>query len=631
MSAEKKNGTNAQPTTKPVRRYAPAETARRHGPGPGRGPGGPHGGMMPHGKPKNAKGTLKRLSKYLAARWGLLALVLLFSLISTVISIVGTRINGSVLDDYVSTGDLSGLAVICLILAGIYLVAVACSYFQNVVMVHLANRTVAGIRKDLFSEATRLPLKFFDSHSSGDLMSRMTNDIDTIGMTLSQSVAQLFGGVMMLVGVLIAMLVLSPMLTLIGMITVPIMFLLTRGVAKISRKYFKLQAQDLGDLNGYIEESISGQKTIKIFSHEAAAEKEFSEYNRRLRHSGTIAQSVSGCMGPFMNLINNLSYLIVAVAGGYMIVGNAGVTVGMMFSFIGYMKNFSRPLSEIANLFNTFQSALAGAERVFEIMDEGKETDAPGAAEAETFHGGVRFEDVTFSYEPGKPVLQHANIDVHSGQQIAIVGPTGAGKTTIISLLTRFYEVDSGRILIDGKPIDSITRRSLRRNVGMVLQDTYLFSETVRDNIRYSRPDATDDEVEQAARLANAHGFIRHMPQGYDTVLQDNGSNLSQGQRQLLAIARAILADPAILILDEATSSIDTRTELKIQQAMLTLMQGRTSFIIAHRLSTIRGADCILVINHGEIVERGTHDELLQAGGFYANLYNSQFKTGLAL
>ena len=332
-----------------------------------------------------------------------------------------------------------------------------------------------------------------------------------------------------------------------------------------------------------------------------------------------------------MNLINNLSYLIVAVAGGYMIVGNAGVTVGMMFSFIGYMKNFSRPLSEIANLFNTFQSALAGAERVFEIMDEGKETDAPGAAEAETFHGGVRFEDVTFSYEPGKPVLQHANIDVHSGQQIAIVGPTGAGKTTIISLLTRFYEVDSGRILIDGKPIDSITRRSLRRNVGMVLQDTYLFSETVRDNIRYSRPDATDDEVEQAARLANAHGFIRHMPQGYDTVLQDNGSNLSQGQRQLLAIARAILADPAILILDEATSSIDTRTELKIQQAMLTLMQGRTSFIIAHRLSTIRGADCILVINHGEIVERGTHDELLQAGGFYANLYNSQFKTGLAL
>ena len=334
-----------------------------------------------------------------------------------------------------------------------------------------------------------------------------------------------------------------------------------------------------------------------------------------------------------MNMINNITYLIVAVAGGYLVINSVtgAITVGVVFSFLLYMKNFARPISEIANLFNTIQSALAGAERVFQVMDEEPEQDAPEAKDVTDIEGNIEIQDVTFSYIPGKPVLKHATITAKKGEQVAIVGPTGAGKTTIISLLTRFYDKDSGQILIDGKPIESITRNSLRRTVGMVLQDTYLFSESVRENIRYGRLDATDEEVERAARMANAHSFIIHLPQGYDTVLADNAGNISQGQRQLIAIARAILADPCLLILDEATSSIDTRTELKIQDAMLKLMEGRTSFIIAHRLSTIRNADKILVINAGEVVEQGTHDELLAKNGFYANLYNIQFKTGMAI
>ena len=338
-------------------------------------------------------------------------------------------------------------------------------------------------------------------------------------------------------------------------------------------------------------------------------------------------------MGPFMNMINNITYLIVAVAGGYLVINSVtgAITVGVVFSFLLYMKNFARPISEIANLFNTIQSALAGAERVFQVMDEEPEQDAPEAKDVTDIEGNIEIQDVTFSYIPGKPVLKHATITVKKGEQVAIVGPTGAGKTTIISLLTRFYDKDSGQILIDGKPIESITRNSLRRTVGMVLQDTYLFSESVRENIRYGRLDATDEEVERAARMANAHSFIIHLPQVYYTVLADNAGNISQGQRQLIAIARAILADPCLLILDEATSSIDTRTELKIQDAMLKLMEGRTSFIIAHRLSTIRNADKILVINAGEVVEQGTHDELLAKNGFYANLYNIQFKTGMAI
>jgi ATP-binding cassette subfamily B protein len=409
------------------------------------------------------------------------------------------------------------------------------------------------------------------------------------------------------------------------------MVLYTRLITKITRKLFRRQSAELGALNGYVEEIVSGGKVVQLFSREEKAREEFRTLNQRLRKSGSWAQGVSGLMGPMMNFINNLSYLAVAAAGGWMVV-QGRASVGVVFAFLQYKRQFSNPINQIANLFNTIQSALAAAERIFEVMDQQPEQDEPSAAEIEAVGGDIVFEDVTFSYIPGTPVLKNAHISAKSGEQVAIVGPTGAGKTTIISLLTRFYDIDSGRLLIDGVDVQKIRRDSLRKKVGMVLQDTYLFSETVRDNIRYGAHNAADAEVVEAAKLANAHQFIIHLPHGYDTVLADNGGNLSQGQRQLLAIARVILSDPQVLILDEATSSVDTRTEIHIQEALLTLMKGRTSFIIAHRLSTIKNADKILVINNGEIVESGSHAELLGIeGGFYRHLYNVQYTTGMAL
>ena len=582
---------------------------------------------------KDAKGTMKRLLKYVSEQLPRVILISVLCAITALISILTNRIAGVAIDDYIAVGDMAGLAKLCLGLLAIYLVNIVCSYLQNTNMIVVAQKTSFKLRKDLFAALSRLPLKYFDSHSSGDIMSRLTNDVDNISNTLSQSVTQLFSGIINIIGTLAEMLLLSPLLTLISLIAIPVMLLITRAIAKISRRFYREQQKNLGELNGYIEEMVSGQKVIKLFSREEANKADFSGINNRLRLSGTKAEIIAGVMGPFMNMINNITYLIVAVAGGYLVINSVtgAITVGVVFSFLLYMKNFARPISEIANLFNTIQSALAGAERVFQVMDEEPEQDAPEAKDVTDIEGNIEIQDVTFSYIPGKPVLKHATITAKKGEQVAIVGPTGAGKTTIISLLTRFYDKDSGQILIDGKPIESITRNSLRRTVGMVLQDTYLFSESVRENIRYGRLDATDEEVERAARMANAHSFIIHLPQGYDTVLADNAGNISQGQRQLIAIARAILADPCLLILDEATSSIDTRTELKIQDAMLKLMEGRTSFIIAHRLSTIRNADKILVINAGEVVEQGTHDELLAKNGFYANLYNIQFKTGMAI
>ena len=600
--------------------------------GPGRpGPGGPRGAMPV--KAKDAKGTMKRLLKYMSEQLGRIILISILCAITAVISILTNRFAGVAIDDYIAVGDMAGLGKLCLLLIGIFVVNVVCNYLQNTKMIMVSQQTSFKLRKDLFDALSRLPLKYFDSHSSGDIMSRLTNDVDNISNTLSQSITQLFSGIINVVGTLVAMLMLSPVLTLISLITIPVMLVVTRMIARVSRKFYREQQKNLGDLNGYIEESVSGQKVIKLFSREEINQHDFAQINERLRSSGTKAEIIAGVMGPFMNMINNVTYLVVAVAGGYLVINSVSgaLTVGVVFSFLLYMKNFARPLSEIANLFNTIQSALAGAERVFQVMDEAPEQDAADARDVEDIEGNIEIDDVTFSYVPGKPVLKHATITAKKGEQVAIVGPTGAGKTTIISLLTRFYDKDSGEILIDGKPIESITRNSLRRTIGMVLQDTYLFSESVRENIRYGRLDATDEEVERAARMANAHSFIIHLPQGYDTVLADNAGNISQGQRQLIAIARAILADPCLLILDEATSSIDTRTELKIQDAMLKLMEGRTSFIIAHRLSTIRNADKILVINAGEVVEQGTHDELLAQNGFYANLYNIQFKTGMAI
>ena len=579
-------------------------------------------------KIKDIKGTIKRLLGYLIEKKFNIFIVFILCFVTTLISILGTRLNGYTIDKFIETGDMKGLAFICIILVLMYLVNIFSTYYQNIVIVKISQRVSAKIRKELFTALQKLPLKYFDNNSSGDLMSRLTNDVDNINTTLSQSVTQLFSGIINVVGMLIAMLLLSPILTLIGMITVPLTFIATKTLAKKTQSFFVKQQRELGNLNGYIEEMVSGQKVVLLFSEEEKVKEEFLEINERLTKSAIIAQGVSSFMGPINNFINNISYLIISVVGGYLILKGSGITVGIVFSFLLYMRNFTRPINEIMNLFNTIQGALAGAERVFEVIDEEKEKDKDNAVNIDNIEGHVELRGVTFSYSNGKEILKNVSLEAKKGEVIAIVGPTGAGKTTIVNLLTKFYDIDSGEILIDGKNIDEITRESLRKTVAMVLQDTYLFSETVSENIRYGRLDASDEEVIEAAKMADAHHFIKQLPQGYDTVLSDNGSNLSQGQRQLLAIARAILSNASILILDEATSSIDTRTEVLIQNAMLKLMEGKTTFVIAHRLSTIRNADKILALKDGEIIESGTHDELLAKEGFYANLYNSQFKNG---
>lgn len=579
-------------------------------------------------KIKDFKGTVKRLVGYLIEKKTSILIVFILCFVTTLISIFGTRLNGYTIDNFIETGDMKGLAFICTILVLMYLVNIFSTYYQNIVMLKIAQRVSARIRKDLFINLQKLPLRYFDNNSSGDLMSRLTNDVDNINTTLSQSVTQLFSGIINVVGMFIAMVILSPLLTLIGMITVPLTFITTKILAKKTQKFFVKQQQELGNLNGYIEEMVSGQKVVLLFSEEEKVKGEFSEINERLTKSAIIAQGVSSFMGPINNFINNISYLIISVVGGYLILKGSAITVGVVFSFLLYMRNFTRPINEIMNLFNTIQSALAGAERVFEVIDEEKEKDKEGAKSITNIDGHVELKNVTFSYEKGKEILKNVSIEAKKGEVIAIVGPTGAGKTTIVNLLTKFYKIDSGEILIDGKNIDDITRESLRKSVAMVLQDTYLFSESVSENIRYGRLEATEEEIIEAAKIADAHHFIKQLPEGYNTILADNGCNLSQGQRQLLAIARAILSKASILILDEATSSIDTRTEVLIQNAMLKLMQGKTTFVIAHRLSTIRNADKILALKDGEIIESGTHDELLEKNGFYASLYNSQFKNG---
>lgn len=580
-------------------------------------------------KIKDFKGTVKRLVGYLIEKKASILIVFTLCFVTTLISIFGTRLNGYTIDNFIETGDMNGLAFICTILVLMYLVNIFSTYYQNIVMLKIAQRVSARIRKDLFINLQKLPLWYFDNNSSGDLMSRLTNDVDNINTTLSQSVTQLFSGIINVVGMFIAMVILSPLLTLIGMITVPLTFITTKILAKKTQKFFVKQQQELGNLNGYIEEMVSGQKVVLLFSEEEKVKGEFFEINERLTKSAIIAQGVSSFMGPINNFINNISYLIISVVGGYLILKGSAITVGVVFSFLLYMRNFTRPINEIMNLFNTIQSALAGAERVFEVIDEEKEKDKEDAKAITNIDGHVELKNVTFSYEKGKEILKNVSIEAKKGEVIAIVGPTGAGKTTIVNLLTKFYKIDSGEILIDCKNIDDITRESLRKSVAMVLQDTYLFSESVSENIRYGRLEATEEEIIEAAKMADAHHFIKQLPEGYNTILADNGCNLSQGQRQLLAIARAILSKASILILDEATSSIDTRTEVLIQNAMLKLMKGKTTFVIAHRLSTIRNADKILALKDGEIIESGTHNELLDKNGFYASLYNSQFKNGI--
>jgi ATP-binding cassette subfamily B protein len=598
--------------------------------GPGR-PGGP-GGMMPTApKLNDPKNTLRRLGAYVADKKKTLIVVLILALATTVTSIVGTRLNGYTLDTSIASGDLRGLLVICLVMAAIYLAGVCSTYGQNILMIGAAQHTAADIRRALFARIQRLPLSFFDTHSSGDLMSRLTNDVDNINNALAQNLVQLFTSIITVIGMLTAMLLLSPVLTLVCLVTTPLTFVISRFIITLAQKYFIIQQRDLGALNGYIEEMVSGQKVVRLFSREQATQNTFEKINTALVSAACRAQALSGVNGPVNNMINNFAYLLVAALGGACIIrGIGGITVGAVFSFLLYMRHFTMPINNILNLVNMLQLALASAERVFAVLDEDEERDRPGAAPAAAIRGDIEMRQVDFSYIKGKQVLRGADISAASGQTVAIVGPTGAGKTTIINLLTKFYDFDGSSITIDGRDIRTLTRESLRRSIAMVLQDTFLFSDTIRENIRYGRPAAGDAEVEAAARQAHAHEFITQLSGGYDTVLADNGQNLSQGQRQLISIARAIVSDASVLILDEATSSIDTRTELLIQNALLRLMKGKTSFVIAHRLSTIKNADKILVINDGRVVEQGAHAHLLASGGFYAQLYNSQFK-GIAI
>lgn len=589
--------------------------------------------LGPQVRPRDSLQTIRRLWTYLGRQHRQLALVLVLVIINAGLLLAGPYLIGKAVD-VMAAGrgqvDFQRLGRLALVFLTVNVMNALANWLQVYIMAAVAQTTVRDLRKDLFGKIQTLPLKFFDQRSYGDLMSRLTNDVETVNTTLTQSTTQIFSSLITVLGAAGMMLFLNPLLALLSLTAVPIGVVLTTKVARLSRNSFRAQQTELGELNGFIEETISGQRVVKAFSREEKALADFDTINFRLKKAGIRAQILSGLVMPIMNMVNNLSFACVAFAGGWMAVERM-ITVGVIASFLNYTKQFARPINEIANQFNLIQAALAGAERVFEIMDESSEpADAPEAAALTEVTGAVTFRDVTFGYMAGRPVLSSINLSALPGQTIALVGPTGAGKTTVVNLLTRFYELEQGTIYVDGRDIREIQKVSLRSSLGIVLQDTYLFSDTVRENIRYGRLNAADAEVEAAARLANAEPFILRLPDGYDTILTEEGGNLSQGQRQLLTIARAILADPAILILDEATSNVDTRTEMNIQAAMLSLMKGRTSFVIAHRLSTIRQADQILVINGGKIIEQGTHQELLAQKGFYHDLYYSQFRASKA-
>ncbi|MFD0617177.1 ABC transporter ATP-binding protein [Paenibacillus sp. GCM10027629] len=599
------------------------------------GPGGPGGGFGQRGagrpvvKPKNFKATLARLWQYVGTERRWLTTIFMFLIVDALLMLFVPYLIGKSIDTMTGLEghvDFDLLEVIIIVLASAYLIDAVLTLLQGWFMAGVSQRIVMKLRSALFAKLQKLPVAYFDRQSHGEVMSRLSNDIDNVSNTISQSTTQLMSGAITIVGSLVMMIVLSPILTLASLITVPLVYLLTRTIARRTSVLFKEQQVQLGKLNGHIEETISGIEVVKAFNHEERAIADFDAVNDQLFKVGLKAQIWSGFLMPIMNVINNLGFAAVAMVGGALAVKGM-ITVGVIAGFISYSRQFVRPLNDMANIFNVLQSGVAGAERVFEVLDEQEEPeDAPRAIELRNPSGHVVFEDVQFGYRPDVPILSHVSFEAEPGSSTALVGPTGAGKTTIVNLITRFYDVTGGRILIDGRDIRDYTRDSLRRAFGFVLQDTYLFSGTIKDNIKYGKPDATDAEIRAAAAMANADVFIQRLPKKYDTVLSENGGNLSQGQRQLLAIARVILAKPSILILDEATSSIDTRTELHIQDALLNIMQGRTSFIIAHRLNTIRDADTIMVIDHGSIAEKGGHDQLLQEEGVYARMFNNQFR-----
>ncbi|WP_217560764.1 ABC transporter ATP-binding protein [Paenibacillus sp. GbtcB18] len=591
-----------------------------------------HGGMRGRGpvvKPKNFKGTLRRLWAYFGSERKLLTVIFALILIGAALTLVGPYLIGVSVDamSHPEQGvDFGILKTMVLVLLLAYLIDAVFTFLQSWLMAGVSQRIVMRLRGALFAKLQKLPVAYFDTRPHGEMMSRLSNDIDNVSSTISQSTTQLMSGVIAIVGSLAMMLALSPTLTLASLVTVPILFVLTRTITKKTSVLFKNQQIQLGKLNGHIEETISGLQVVKAFNHEEKAIAEFERVNAELCEVGLKAQIRSGFLMPLLNVINNIGFAAVALVGGILAV-RGDITVGVIASFLSYSRQFVRPLNDLANIFNILQSGVAGAERVFEVIDEKEEpSDSEGAVELLHPKGHVVFEQVSFGYRPDVPILNNVSFDSAQGSSTALVGPTGAGKTTIVNLLTRFYDVTGGRILIDGRDIREYTRDSLRRTFGIVLQDTYLFSGTIKENIKYGRPDATDAEVEAAAAMANADVFINRLPAKYETLLSENGGNLSQGQRQLLAISRVILAQPSILILDEATSSIDTRTELHIQDALLKVMQDRTSFIIAHRLNTIRDADTIMVIDHGEIVEKGAHDSLIGQQGVYYRMFYNQFK-----
>ena len=611
---------------------------------PRRGPMGGHGPMKVQGeKAKDFKGTMKTLMGYLGKFKLSIILVVIFAIGSVSFSVVGPKILGKattkIYEGLVAkvsgaTGagiDFDAIGRILLILIALYILSAVFSFIQGFVMSGISQKVAYNLRNELSEKINRMPMKYFDSKTHGEVLSRITNDIDTLSQSLNQSMTQLITAVTTIIGVLIMMLSISWLMTGVTLIIIPISMILISFIIKRSQKYFKAQQEYLGHVNGQVEELYSGHNIVKVFNGEDEAIKEFDKLNNTLYQSAWKSQFLSGIMQPLMLFVGNLGYVVVAILGGWLTIRNT-IEVGDIQSFIQYVRNFTQPLSQIAQVTNLLQSTAAAAERVFEFLDEEEEDQfVENAVSIEGLEGRIDFEHVRFGYNPDKVIIKDFTAHVKPGQKIAIVGPTGAGKTTIVKLLMRFYDVNSGAILIDDHNVKDFNRSELRQLFGMVLQDTWLFNGSIKDNIRYGKLDATDEQVIEAAKAAHVHHFIKTLPDGYNMVLNEEASNVSQGQKQLLTITRAILADPKILILDEATSSVDTRTEILIQKAMDNLMENRTSFIIAHRLSTIKNADLILVMNEGDIIEIGNHETLISKNGFYANLYNSQFEKDEAI
>ena len=598
--------------------------------------GGPRGGQTTERAKDFKKTTKKLIRSYLVDYKIPIIIVMIFAIGSTIFTIVGPKILGNatteIFNGLVSklsggTGiDFGKVGQIALTLLGLYVISALFSFVQRFLMTNVAQKITYKLRNDIAIKINKLPMKYFDKKTNGEVLSIITNDIDTLSMNLNQSITEIITSVCTIIGILVMMFSISWQMTLISLVILPIAGILVTFIVKKSQKYFTRQQDYLGHVNGQVEEIYGGLNIVKVFNAEEKVTKDFEKANDELYHSGWKSQFLSGLMHPVMNFISNVGYVAVAVAGGYLAIQGT-ITVGNIQSFIQYNRQFTQPINQLAQISNMLQAMMAAAERIFEFIEEPEEeVTTKGNIDTSKLKGNVEFKHVKFGYDPERTIIKDFNASVHEGQKIAIVGPTGAGKTTMVKLLMRFYDVTSGEILVDGHNVKDFDRGELRKMFGMVLQDTWLFGGTVKENIKYSKEDATDTEVVEAAKAAHVHHFIKTLPNGYNSMINEESTNISAGQKQLLTIARVILADPKILILDEATSSIDTRTEIQIQSAMDNLMKGRTSFIIAHRLSTIKNADLILVMNHGDIVEQGTHEELLAKNGFYADLYNSQFE-----